>query len=80
MSHTIHSLARTTPKVRAEINASELSVSELSRRYNLSRDTVYKWRNRDDFSDRSHRPHILHTTLSTLEEELVIELVPVGLV
>jgi transposase InsO family protein len=35
---------------------------------------VYKWRSRDEFSDRSHRPNTLHTTLSTLEEELVIEL------
>ncbi len=74
MSHTIHSLARTTPKVRAELHASELSVSELARQYHLSRDTVTKWRKRTEFSDRSHCPHTLNTTLSSVEEELVVEL------
>ena len=74
MSHRIHSLARTTPAVRAELHASTLSVSKLARQYHLSRDTVYKWRKRDAFSDRSHRPHTVYTTLSAFEEELVIEL------
>jgi hypothetical protein len=42
MSHTLHSLARTTPKTRAEIRAlreSGVSQRELMRRYSISKAT-----------------------------------------
>ena len=32
------------------------NISELARRSGVSRKTIYKWRNRDDMDDRSHRP------------------------
>jgi hypothetical protein len=74
MSHRIHSQARTTPKTRAEIRASDLSQSELMARYSVSKATIHKWQNRDDVEDRSHRPHTLKTTLSPAEELVVVEL------
>jgi transposase InsO family protein len=43
-------------------------------RYSLSKATVLKWRKRTDVEDRSHRPHTLHTTLSSTQEFLVCEL------
>ena len=39
----IHPQARTTPRVRAEIQASEASPAELARRYNISEPTAAKW-------------------------------------
>jgi hypothetical protein len=39
----IHPQARTTPRVRAEIQASEDSPAELARRYNISEPTAAKW-------------------------------------
>lgn len=34
----------------------EANISELARRFGVSRKTVYKWLNRDDMDDRSRRP------------------------
>ena len=34
----------------------EANISELARRFGVSRKTVYKWLNRDDMDDRSCRP------------------------
>jgi DNA-binding CsgD family transcriptional regulator len=41
MTH-IHPQARTTPRVRAQIQASGQSTAELARRYNISEPTVLK--------------------------------------
>lgn len=71
---SIHPLARTTPRVRAEIQASAEPTAVLARRYNISEPTVDKWRSRDSVLDRSHRPHKLCTTLSPLQELIVVEL------
>ncbi len=60
----VHARARATPLVRTEIRESELDVMKLAERYNISRDTAAKWKNREDVQDRSHRPHKLSTTLS----------------
>jgi transposase len=70
----VHARARTTPIIRAEIRASTLGVVELAKRYNISRATAAKWKNRDDVQDRSHRPHKLHTTLSEGQEAIVAEI------
>ena len=32
------------------------NISELARRFGVSRKTIYKWLNRDDMDDRSRRP------------------------
>ena len=70
----VHPLARTTPRTRAEIGASSESAAVLSARYNISRATARKWKQREDVEDRSHRPHTLNTTLNPAQEVLVVEL------
>jgi len=70
----VHPLARTTPRTRAEINASPDSITALSDRYNISIATARKWKQRDDVQDRSHRPHTLSTTLTPGQEAVVVEL------
>ena len=60
----VHARARTTPLIRAEIQASTLSLAELAEQYNVSRATIAKRQGRDGIQDRSHRPHKLATTLS----------------
>lgn len=69
----VHAQARTTPLTRTEIRDSELGVVKLAERYNISRGTASKWKNREDVQDRSHRPHKLSTTLSEGQEALVAE-------
>ena len=70
----VHARARTTPLIRAEIRASTLSQAELAERYNVTRATIAKWKDRDSTEDRSHRPHELATTLSAGEEAVVAEI------
>jgi transposase InsO family protein len=70
----IHPQARTTPRIRAEIQASNDGTAELARRYNISEPTVAKWKARTGVADLSHRPHKLSTTLSAAQEAIVVEL------
>ena len=60
----VHPQARTTPRTRAEIKEASASLAELAERYNVSKATARKWKNRDDVQDLSHRPHKLSTTLT----------------
>ena len=63
----IHSQAR-TPKIREETRASkgQMTIDQAVKHFNVNRSTIIKWRNRDSFEDHSHRPHILHTSLSPI--------------
>ena len=70
----VHAQARTTPRTRSEIKESSASLSELAERYNISRLTARKWKNRESPEDRSHRPHKLCTTLTPAQEVIVVEL------
>jgi len=70
----IHPMARTTAKLRSEIHNSPLTNAALARKYNLTKVTISKWRSRESFEDKSHRPEHLQTTLSTEQEMLVVEL------
>jgi len=70
----LHANAATTPKVRAYIQASSLSVAELARELGLSETTIRRWRGRCDGLDRSSRPHTLSTDFSVEEEEIAVEL------
>ena len=70
----LHKNARTTPAVRAEIAASSENASVLARRYGITEQTVYKWKKREVFSDRSHTAHRLQTVLTPAQESVVVEL------
>lgn len=72
----IHPQASTTPQLRAEIKAQRgrKKQKELARQYNVTPQTIRKWQNRDEFTDKSHRPHRLQTKLSEYQEMLVVEL------
>jgi transposase-like protein len=74
MSHKIHSQARTTPKIRAEIQACTLSDRAAAKKYNVTRSTIRKWRKRENQQDLSHCPYVLKTTLTPIQELIVVEL------
>jgi len=46
MAGSLDGSARTTPRVRAELQALQDTTSSLAQRYGLSRTTVTKWRTR----------------------------------
>lgn len=76
MPLTLHPLARTTPRIRAELRAADpaLTDAELARQYGLTPPTVRKWRRRDSTADRSHRPQTLHCTLTSAQEAVAMEI------
>jgi transposase InsO family protein len=52
----------------------DISMTELCRRYGISRKTGYKWLARDDLEDRSRRPHTSPSRTSAVIEERVLAL------
>lgn len=71
---TQHANATTTPEMRAFIHESDLPTAMLARLLKISESTVRKWRTRESFSDASHVPKQLNTTLSEAQEYVVVEL------
>lgn len=69
-----HPNATTTPEMRAFIQDSTLNVKSLAKVLNISEATVRKWRKRDSTSDGSATPHHLNTTLTPLQEYVVVGL------
>src|SRR4051812_47730917 len=63
MELSLHANATTTPKVRAYIQASHQSVSELALEVGVSETTIRRWRGRTSTADRSHTPKKLNTNL-----------------
>ena len=51
MTQALHSQARTTHLIREEIRNSTLPIAELARLYNVTRQTIRKWQNRDTPQD-----------------------------
>ncbi|QJE00010.1 IS481 family transposase [Massilia forsythiae] len=74
MTQALHSQARTTHLIREEIRNSTLPQAELARLYNVTRQTIRKWQNRDSPEDKSHAPVKMYTTLSPEQELIVVEL------
>ena len=74
MSYQIHTNARTTPATRKEIQTSTQPQRLLAKQFGVSRLTIRKWQAREDVEDRSPRPHTLQTTLTPLQEDVVVML------
>lgn len=70
----LHANATTTPEMREFIQSSDMSIAELSKILNISEATVRKWRKREGVADLSHRPKNISSTLSPLQEHVVVEL------
>jgi len=72
----LHKRARTTPAIRAEIQAapSHISSSALATRFGVTVPTIIKWRNRQTVEDGSHTAHRLQTRLLPAQEAIAVEL------
>jgi len=70
--------ATTTPAIRARIAASEEPAAVLAGRFGVTLDTIYRWRGRTSFEDRSHTAHQLATTLTRAQELVAGDLRPGG--
>ncbi len=74
MMLSLHKNATTTPAIRAKIAASNEPAAVLAQRHGVTLDTIYRWRGRTSFEDRSHTAHQLATTLTPAQEAVVVEL------
>jgi len=74
MKQVYHSNARTNLHYRSEINNSNLSNEKLSVQYNVSVNTISKWKNRINFEDKSSRPDSIQYSLSEIEQHLVVHI------
>jgi transposase-like protein len=74
MAAGLHGSARTTPRVRAELQASKEPTRVLAARYGLNPKTVGKWRRRSTTADRRMGPsRPCSTVLTEAEEAIVVE-------
>ena len=74
MAGLLHPSARTTPRVRAELQASQEAARVLAAHYGLTPKTVTKWRKRTTTADQPMGPKWpCSTTLTEAEEAIVVE-------
>lgn len=71
MGQILHGSATTTHAVRAAIQRSRASVSELVERYGLNEKTVRKWRKRSTVEDARMGPREVRSSVLSPEEEAV---------
>jgi transposase InsO family protein len=72
MAAGLHGSARTTPRVRAELQAAQGATRALAARYGLNPKTVAKWRERTTTADRPMGPSRPHSTVLTEAEEAIV--------
>jgi len=72
MASVLHGSARTTPRVRAELQASKESARSLAARYGLNAKTVRKWRGRTTTTDEPMGPKTPKSTVLTPAEEAIV--------
>jgi transposase-like protein len=72
MGSVLHGSARTTPRLRAELQASQASTRSLAARYGLNPKTVAKWRKRPTTADAPMGPKTPRSTVLTSAEEAIV--------
>ena len=72
MASVLHGSARTTPRIRAELQASQESSRTLAARYSLNPKTVSKWRKRTTTGDEPMGPKAPKSTVLTPAEEAIV--------
>jgi len=71
MGQILHKRAKTTHAIRAELQRSKATVTELSKQYNLNPKTVSKWKHRETVEDSPMGPKRVRTVLSQQEESMI---------
>src|SRR3954454_24462142 len=72
MAGGLHGSARTTPRVRAELQASQEATRALAAQYRLNPKTVAKWRKRTTTADQPMGPKRPSSTVLTEAEEAIV--------
>lgn len=74
MGNIHHANARTTARVRQEIQESQESIAALAQRYSINHKTVLRWKNADGVEDKKSGPkNPKSTVLTQAQEEIICE-------
>ena len=74
MGNIQHANAKTTPRIRKEIQESNESLAKLAKKYSLNAKTVAKWKNRESTKEKRTGPKVAKSTvLSEIEEKIICE-------
>jgi transposase-like protein len=74
MGNILHANAKTTPRIRAEIQNSEASIAQLAKHYNLNPKTISRWKNANYVVDKKSGPKVRKSVLSTVEQQAICEI------
>ena len=72
MGQVLHGSATTTHAIRAAIQRSQASISELSEKYGINPKTVAKWRNREGVDDAAMGRKEIRSSVLSIEEEAAV--------
>ena len=73
MAHVLHKNAKTTIRVRKEIQESLESAPKLAKKYSLNVKTVLKWKKADDVEDKKSGAKKPKSSLTDLEQQIICE-------
>lgn len=71
MASILHGNAKTTPRIRQEIQDSDESLATLAARYSLNEKTVLKWKHASGIEDKKSGPATRRSVLSVLEQQAI---------
>jgi len=66
-----HSNTTTNVHIRCELQKRNLPMNIPAAQHQISKNTVFKWKNRNGQDNRSSRPHTIHYSLSAQEKEIM---------
>lgn len=66
-----HSNATTNVHIRYELQKNNVPINQLAAKYNVSQNTILKWKNSDGQEDKSSRPHTIHYSLTDTQKEII---------
>ncbi|MDA3779957.1 MAG: helix-turn-helix transcriptional regulator [Bacteroidales bacterium] len=74
MAQLYHQNVETNVHIRSEIQKSNLTNFDLSDKYNVSKNTISKWKNRESIEDRSSRTNTICYALNNFQKDLIISI------
>ena len=73
MGNILHPNAKTTIRVRKEIQESKESILKLAKKYSLNPKTIVKWKKRENLEDNKSGAKTVKSVLSELEQKSICE-------
>jgi transposase-like protein len=73
MGSILHANAKTTPRIRKEIQNATASIAVLAKHYNLNPKTIIRWKGADSLGDKKSGPKIRKSVLTQVEQQAICE-------